>query len=121
MLKIQSLQRRRERYAIIHTWKILNNLTNNDSGLSFTDTENSSRTGKTATVPPVPRNVPARVVSLYEHSFAVKDPLSLENMEIQNSNLSGILHRIEDNQRVLTESVPNSVTAMLQGTLTSTW
>ena len=45
LLKIQSLQRRRERYAIIHTWKILNNLTNNDIGLSFTDTENSSRTG----------------------------------------------------------------------------
>ena len=42
-LKIQSLQRRRERYVIIHTWKILNNLTNNDIGLSFTDTENSSR------------------------------------------------------------------------------
>ena len=63
LLKIQSLQRRRERYnAIIYTWKILNNLTNNDIGLSFTDTENSSRTGITATVPPVPRNVPARVV-----------------------------------------------------------
>ena len=75
LLKIQSLQRRRERYAIIHTWKILNNLTNNDIGLSFTDTENSSRTGITVTVPPVPRNVPARVVSLYEHSFAVKGPM----------------------------------------------
>ena len=44
-------------------------------GLSFTDTENSSRTGITATVPPVPRNVPARVVSLYEHSFAAKGPM----------------------------------------------
>ena len=38
-LKIQSLQRRRERYVIIHTWKILNNLTNNDIGISFTDRE----------------------------------------------------------------------------------
>ena len=73
-LKIQSLQRRRERYVIIHTWKILNNLTNNDIGLSFTDTENSSRTGVTATVPHFPRNVPTRVVSLYEQSFAVKAP-----------------------------------------------
>ena len=30
-LRIQSLQRRRERYIIIHTWKILNDLTNNHS------------------------------------------------------------------------------------------
>ena len=52
----------------------MNNLTNNDIGLSFTDTENSSRTGVTATVPHFPRNFPTRVVSLYEQSFAVKAP-----------------------------------------------
>ena len=75
LLKIQSLQRRRKRYAIIHTWKILNNLTNNDIGLSFTDIENFSRTGFTTEVPPVPQNVPARVVSLYKHSFVVKDTM----------------------------------------------
>ena len=73
-LKIQSLQRRRERYVIIHTWKILNNLTNNDIGISFTDTGNSSRAGISAIVPPVPRNAPAKVVSLYENSFAVQGP-----------------------------------------------
>ena len=47
---------------------------NNDMGLSFTGTENSSRSGAKATVPHVPRNVPARVVSLYEQSFTVKAP-----------------------------------------------
>ena len=73
-LKIQSLQRRRERYIIIHTWKILNNLTNNDIGISFTDTENSSRSGISATVPPVPRKVPSKVATLYENSFAVQAP-----------------------------------------------
>ena len=40
-------------------------------GLSFTGTDNSSRSGAKATVPHVPRNVPARVVSLYEQSFTV--------------------------------------------------
>ena len=74
MLKIQSLQRRLERYVIIYTWKILNNITNNYIGLSFTDIENSSRTGVTATVPHFPRNFPTRVISLYEQSFAVKAP-----------------------------------------------
>jgi len=73
-LKMQSLQRRRERYVIIHTWKILNELTNNDIGISFTDPGNSSRAGISATVPPVPHNVPARVVSLYENSYAVQGP-----------------------------------------------
>ena len=74
MLKIQSLQRRLERYVIIYTWKILNNITNNYIGLSFTDIENSSRTGVTATVPHFPRNFPTRVISLYEQSFAVEAP-----------------------------------------------
>ena len=63
MLKIQSLQRRLERYVIVYTWKILNNITNNYIGLSFTDIENSSRTGVTATVPHFPRNFPTRVIS----------------------------------------------------------
>ena len=73
-LKIQSLQRRRERYMIIHIWKILNNLANNDIGISFSDKDNVSRSGVTAIVPPIPRNVPAKVVSIYEHSFVVKAP-----------------------------------------------
>ena len=73
-LKVQSLQRRRERYTIIHIWKILNDLTNNDIGISFTDKDNISRSGITAVVPSVPRHVPAKVISLYEDSFAVKAP-----------------------------------------------
>jgi len=73
-LNLQSLQRRRERYVIIHTWKILNDLANNDIGISFTDTENETRSGVTATVPSVPRGVPAKVISIYEQSFSVKAP-----------------------------------------------
>jgi len=73
-LRLQSLQRRRERYIIIHTWKILNELTNNDVGLSFEDPENLTRMGTMAIVPPLPRNIPARSISLYENSFAVRAP-----------------------------------------------
>ena len=74
-LRIQSLQRRRERYIIIHTWKILNDLTNNDIGITFSNGKNLTRSGSTACiVPPVPRGVPAGVATLYEHSFAVKAP-----------------------------------------------
>ena len=53
-LRIQSLQRRRERYIIIHTWKILNDLTNNDIGITFSNGKNCTRSGSTACiVPPV--------------------------------------------------------------------
>ena len=64
-LNLQSLQRRRERYVIIHTWKILNDLANNDIGISFTDTENETRSGVTATVPSIPQGVSAKVISIY--------------------------------------------------------
>ena len=42
-LRIQSHQRRRERYIIIHTWKILNDLTNNDIGITFSNGKNCTR------------------------------------------------------------------------------
>ena len=62
-------------YIIIHTWKILNDLTNNDIGITFSNGENCTRSGSTACIiPPVPRGVPAGVATLYEHSFAVKAP-----------------------------------------------
>ena len=55
--------------------KILNDLTNNDIGITFSNGKNCTRSGSTACiVPPVPRGVPAGVATLYEHSFAVKAP-----------------------------------------------
>ena len=61
---------------IIHIWKILNGLTNNDYiGVTFSTTENSTRSGSTACIiSPIPRGVPAGVVTLYENSSAVKAP-----------------------------------------------
>ena len=73
-LQLQSLQRRRERYILIHTWKILNDLTNNDVGISFEDKDNLTRMGVTANVPPLPRSIPARSITLFENSFAVRAP-----------------------------------------------
>ena len=73
-LQLQSLQRRRERYILIHTWKILNDLTNNDVGISFEDKDNLTRMGVTANVPPLPRSIPARSITLFENSFTVRAP-----------------------------------------------
>ena len=73
-LNLLSLQRRRERYMIIHTWKILHNLTNNDIGMTFKDTENVTRRGITANVPSLPRGISAKVISIYDNSYAIKAP-----------------------------------------------
>ena len=70
-LKLQSLQRRRERYIIIHTWKILNNITDNDVGITFQDEDNLTRTG------PGPWLMfhPSLGVFLLEQSLYMRTPL----------------------------------------------
>ena len=47
-LHLMSLQRRRERYCIIHMWKILNDLAPNDIGVGF---QHSKRLGIKAEIP----------------------------------------------------------------------
>ena len=68
-LKLPSLQRRRERYIIINAWKILNGKIPNDVEMKF---YTSDRLGLRAKVPPVSKNCPSSVQSLYENSFSVK-------------------------------------------------
>ena len=68
-LKLQSLQRRRERYCIIHTWKILNNVAPNDLEFEF---YTHPRHGVRATVPSVNMKSQMSVRSDYDRSFRVK-------------------------------------------------
>ena len=67
-LGIMSLQRRRERYIIIHTWKILNGRAPNDINMLFKDT---LRHGKRAIVPPTNNSAQRSVASHYENSFGI--------------------------------------------------
>ena len=69
--KLMSLQRRRERYAILHIWKLLHNKVSNDLDIRFYDTR---RFGITAEVPPIPRSNNSKAKSLYDLSFAVRGP-----------------------------------------------
>ena len=66
-----SLQRRRERYAILHMWKILKRKINNDLNIRFYD---SPRHGTTAVVPSLHPNSNHKARTLYDLSFAVKGP-----------------------------------------------
>ena len=68
-LQILSLQRRRERYMIIHTWKIINNLAPNDIGMLF---KHNQRLGLKAIVPQINTKSQKSVATHYDNSFAVK-------------------------------------------------
>ena len=70
-LSIMSLQRRRERYILLHMWKILHGSVSNDLGIQFVS---RPRTGFKAVVPPLRGGVPAYHQSLYDNSFAVNGP-----------------------------------------------
>jgi len=68
-LKLLSLQRRRERYRIIHVWKMLNNAAPNYIGMEF---HQQSRHGTKAKVPHFTGKSQASYSALYDHSFGVK-------------------------------------------------
>ena len=70
-LRLMSLQRRRERYTILHLFKILNSTTPNDMNIQFT---NSDRRGILALVPTLSRTTKQKFQSLYDSSFAVSAP-----------------------------------------------
>ena len=70
-LKLMSLQRRRERYTILHLYKILNNTAPNDLNITFTTNE---RRGILASVPTLSRIATKKFQTLYDSSFAVFAP-----------------------------------------------
>ena len=70
-LKLMSLQRRRERYAILHMWKILHRVVSNDLNISFHE---HRRFGLMAEVPPLNTVSSQKSRTLYDNSFSVKGP-----------------------------------------------
>ena len=67
-LKILSLQRRRERYCIVHIWKILHDHAPNDIGIKF---HTHGRRGVKITLPPLNTKAQASVTTDYENSFKI--------------------------------------------------
>ena len=102
-LKIPSLQRRRERYQIIHIWKIAESIIPNDLGLHFYDTP---RFGLKCRIPAYnPRQ--RHLSTLKYDSFFTKGPSlfnilpekikSSKSLAIFKSNLQKFLDNIPDN------------------------
>ena len=71
ILRIQSLQRRRERFIILVMWKIINKVIPNDIDIKVTHSE---RRGIKVKVPPLNMDATQRARSLYETSFAIVGP-----------------------------------------------
>ena len=85
-LNLMSLQRRRERYIIIHLWKVLHGKCPNDINIRFSET---SRHGQRAVVPRLSKSCSQHNQTLFDSSFAVVGP-RLWNM------IPAKLHSIED-------------------------
>ena len=66
-----SLQRRRERYVILHLWKIWQGAVHNDLDIQFYD---HTRLGTRCKIPDIKRNSTTLSRSIYDHSFAVRGP-----------------------------------------------
>ena len=70
-LNLMSLQRRRERYIIIHVWKIIKGLAPNDINLKSYE---HIRLGTRCQIPPLQKKAPTYAKSIYDSSFAVVGP-----------------------------------------------
>ena len=67
-LKINSMQRRRERYILIHVYKIAKNLAPNDINMKFHETK---RRGSCVIIPSINKQSKAKYQTLYDSSFHI--------------------------------------------------
>ena len=70
-LSLMSLQRRRERFIILHMWKILHGKTSNDLNVLFVL---RPRLGNLAVIPSKRRTSSTANLTLFDNSFAVQGP-----------------------------------------------
>ena len=85
-LNLMSLQRRRERYTILHMWKILNKKTSNDINIVFTS---SNRFGKQALIPAL-NSSNQKAQTLYDSSFAVKGPQLWNTLPVNIKHMTSL-------------------------------
>ena len=114
-LSLMSLQRRRERYIILHMWKLLHGDVSNDLHIEFT---NRGRTGIKARVPTLTAGSLDMNQSLYDNSFAVIGPRlwnclpfainMLPTFDSFKDRLTSFLMRIPDKPPIKGYSTSNS-------------
>lgn len=73
-LKLYSLQRRRERYIALYTWKILEGLVPNISASNGISAAWHPRRGRECAVPGISTKSPGRIQNIRRASFAINGP-----------------------------------------------
>ena len=101
-LDLLSLQRRRERYILIHTWKMANDLAPNDIKMVFKE---NARHGIKAIVPPLNNKSQRSVATHYENSFGVnaatsEQPNCSRTLQGITCSIFGDVSRYPANQRI---------------------
>ena len=86
--KLMSLERRRERYAAIYTWRILENQVPNLSS-SPVSSQASDRRGRTCLVPNISPRAPASLQTIRRNSFALRGPRIFNSLPRRVRDLSG--------------------------------
>ena len=114
-LSLMSLQRRRERFIILHIWKVLHGQTSNDLQIQFII---RSRTGIQAIVPSLNTVSSHRHQSMYDNSFAVMGPKlwnaipyhlnNIADFDAFKSKLTTFLLTLPDKPPVRGYTPPNS-------------
>ena len=112
-LRLMSLQRRRERYAIVYMYKILHNRVPNDIGITFFE---NPRLGIKARVPPLPRY--RSHLTSFDSSFAVRGPVlwnllpksvnTVDSFDMFKENLDKFIMNCPDMPPVNGYTPPNS-------------
>ena len=118
-LSLMSLQRRRERFIILHMWKILNGKTSNDLNIAFVS---RPRLGNLAVIPPKNKSSSAANQTLFDSSFAVQGPIlwnamphhlnSIQDLEQFKSKLTQFMLSIPDKPPIRGWSPPNKNTLL---------
>ena len=114
-LSLMSLQRRRERYILIHMWKIRNGATSNDIEVCFTPED---RLGPLAVLPPLRKGCRSALQSLADRSFRTVGPklwnaiprkIRLKSsLDAFKSSLSTFLLTVPDKPPIRGTTSPNS-------------
>ena len=114
-LKLLSLQRRRERYSIIHVWKMLNGKAPNTIGLAF---YSNPRLGIKASIPKFNHKAQKSFSTAYDNSFGIKAARlwntlpesvnTLKNLESFKAALGGFICQFPDKPTVTGYTPPNS-------------
>ena len=103
-LDLTSLQRRRERYILIHTWKIINNYCPNDIGL---EVSSNQRLGTKLIYPILKKNATSAATTVYDNSFSVK-AVQLWNILPKNVNTATTLQTFKSNLGAFIKTIPDN-------------